>query len=518
MTSVLPPPPLLLLLLLLLLAVVARDGAGVNVVLLNVDDLGYGDLGCYGHPTIKTPHIDALAASGSRWTQFYSAADVCSPSRAALLTGRYAVRSGLAGLLWTGGVLTASASGGLPANETTLAALLQRHAGYRTFAVGKWHLGQLPAFMPRAHGFDGYYGIPFSNDMSPSAWAPERVTYGLCTALPLVSNETVVEQPANLATIAARYTDEALRFMGEAHAAAAPFFLYLAYNNVHTPNFCDAETCGESSRGAYGDSVVDVDKSVGRIVAFLRDNGDLLQDTIVYLTSDNGPWLPRGVDGGSAGLLREGKATTWEGGFRVPMIISWPGTVPAGRTISGVGTLLDVFTTTLAIAGVPLPTDRAIDGKDLRELLLNGDGDNGNVKAVSPWHNEAFFYYHGTPSPSDPVNQPGLWSARLGDYKLHWVTIDAGAVLPDFHDPPLLFNLEVDPSEKYALDTALPEYAAIVQAITEARIRHEASVIPVANQARDSDPDNCLCCDPDSQDKYPDMPKCTCNPEYWTLP
>jgi len=478
-----------------------------NIVVLFVDDLGYGDLSCYGHPTIMTPHIDALAQSGIRFTNWYSMSALCSPSRAALLTGRYPVRSGLAGPDWLGGVLTSSSPGGLPDNETTLATLL-REARYRTHVVGKWHLGQQIQYLPRKRGFDSYFGIPFSNDMGASAWDPANEIgkpLGDCPTLPLLANETIIEQPVNLATLNERYTDEAIRVISSDSNDRLPFFLYLAYNHVHTPLFCSKEICGTSPRGLYGDSVLEIDTSVGRIIQTLEEL-KLRENTLIFFTSDNGPWIFRKLDGGSAGLFRDGKASTWEGGFRVPGIISWPSRIPAGVVSPSIVTTMDIFATSLSIAGVSPPSDRIIDSKDLSNLLF------GKAKS-SPWDNEPFFFYRGTPG-ENPIDQPGIWAIRKGPFKLHWVTKDTFG-LTVFHNPPLLFNLDNDPSETYPLDTN--EYADVVAELIQAQKNHEKTVIPVPTQ-KGSDPSLCLCCDPNSQIKYPEYPQCTCNPEYWTIP
>jgi arylsulfatase A len=271
-----------------------------NVVILLADDLGYGDLGCYGHPTIRTPNLDRMAGEGMKLTQFYSAASVCTPSRVALLTGRLPVRSGLTSVLFP------FSRSGLPSSEITLAELLKSR-GYSTMCAGKWHLGHEPEFLPTRHGFDRFLGVPFSHDMTLSG-------NGQTLALPLMQDESVVEPRVDAATLTERYTREAVSFLQE-HGKAGPgrgtpFFLYVAYSSPHTPLAAGPDQKGRSARGPYGDSVEELDTSVGKILQTLRDNA-LDGNTLVVFTSDNGPWLLQGTDGGSAGLLREGKGSTW---------------------------------------------------------------------------------------------------------------------------------------------------------------------------------------------------------------
>jgi arylsulfatase A len=275
-----------------------------SIVILLADDLGYGDLGCFGHPTIRTPHLDRMAAEGVKFTQYYAWC-YCTPSRAALLLGRLPVRSGL------NRVLGARSTGGIPDGETTLGEALKAR-GYATMCIGKWHLGHHPRFLPTRHGFDHYFGIPYSNDM-------DRADQGE-PPIPLMRDETVIEQPAVQDTLTRRYTEEALKFIRD-HAALArqgqPFFLYLPYTFPHVPLHASPAFHGKSPRGLYGDVVEELDAGVGQVLQVLRQE-QLAGSTLVVFTSDNGPWLSQKLDAGSAGLLREGKITTWEGGVRVP--------------------------------------------------------------------------------------------------------------------------------------------------------------------------------------------------------
>jgi arylsulfatase A-like enzyme len=316
-----------------------------NFVLIYADDLGYGDLGCYGHPSIRTPNLDRMAAEGVKFTQWYAAAPLCTPSRAALQTGRYAVRSGLTRVLFP------DSTGGIPAQETTLAEVL-KDAGYRTAAIGKWHLGHLPQYLPTRHGFDSYFGIPYSNDMRPldGPGAPGAAKY---PPLPLMRDEKVIETEPDQALLTPRYTEEAVRriraFRGQ------PFFLYYARTFPHVPLYASPRFRGRSARGVYGGVVEGIDWSVGEILRTLAKTGQE-RNTLVVFTSDNGPWLQRGVYAGSAGLLREGKATTWEGGVRVPFLARQPGRVQPGRSSAQVGSMLDLLPTFAAMAGARLPS------------------------------------------------------------------------------------------------------------------------------------------------------------------
>jgi arylsulfatase A len=281
-----------------------------NFVVIFADDLGYGDLGCYGHPTIATPELDSLAAQGQRWTNFYAAASVCSPSRAALITGRLPIRSGICHDEHR--VLFPDSPGGIPAEEITMAEAL-KELGYVTACIGKWHLGHLTPHLPTNHGYDSYFGIPYSNDMdkvrnSPPGmqafWDPKPEYFNV----PLMRGEEIVERPADQYTITKRYTEEAVKFIKANRDK--PFYCYLAHNLPHVPLFASEDFQGRSMRGLYGDVVEEIDWGVGQIVQALRETG--IEDrTLVIFTSDNGPWLTYFQQCGSAGLLRGGKASTW---------------------------------------------------------------------------------------------------------------------------------------------------------------------------------------------------------------
>ncbi len=410
------------------------QSAQPNVVLLFADDLGYGDLGCQGHPTIRSPHLDRMAGEGIRLTSFY-AAIVCSPSRAALLTGRYPVRTGVFRVIGPDDKL------GLPASEFTLAEALKTR-GYRTWAVGKWHLGHDdPAFFPTACGFDGYLGLLYSNDMMPP-WVETK------RPLRLYRNTEPVDGPVDQATLTEAYTEEAIRFIRD--AKAGPFFLYLAYTFPHVPLAASPRVGGSSARGLYGDVVEAIDGSAGRILDVLKREG-LDENTLVIFTSDNGPWIdlpPRMVrtggvkpwDAGSAGLLRGWKGTTYEGGPRVPFIARWPGKIPPGRVSAGIATSMDLYTTFLKLAGARVPADRPVDGMDLFDFLAG--------KAESP--RREFLYFRGRSL--DAVRE-GKWKLRL--------TTHLRQEVPDWRPPDAeLFDLETDPSERFNLAGAHPELVA----------------------------------------------------------
>ncbi|MBN2506157.1 MAG: sulfatase [Verrucomicrobia bacterium] len=446
----------------------AASPARPNVVVILADDLGYGDLGCYGHPTIRTPHLDRMAAEGMRFTDFYSAAEVCTPSRAALLTGRYPVRSGMAHDRFR--VLRNRSTGHLPAGELTLAEALKTR-GYATGMVGKWHLGVWsinPAGHPRRHGFDTFLGLPHSNDMDPAAAAP-RGAPGRPDQdpawwnAPLYRNEDLVARPADQTQLTRRYTDEAVRFIRDHRQQ--PFFLYVAHTFPHVPLFASGAFRGTSRRGLYGDVVEELDWSVGQVLETLRREG-LAENTFVFFSSDNGPWLIMNQQGGSAGLLREGKGSTWEGGMRVPGIAWWPGHIPGGAVNTNLASLLDLFPTALTFAGGTPPPQRPLDGFDLSDTLLRG----------APGPRDTMFFYRGT----------RLFAARHGRWKLHlWTQKGYGQPQPDAHEPPLLFDVNADPGESFNLSARHPEAVADVLKQIE---KHRATLTTAPSQLESVEP------------------------------
>jgi arylsulfatase A-like enzyme len=327
-------------------------------------------------------------------------------------------------------VLFPDSNGGLPAEEITIAEILKEKK-YATACIGKWHLGHLPPYLPIKHGFDYYFGIPYSNDMDRigdydrEKFNEPKISYW---NVPLMINEKVVERPADQTTITKRYTEETIKFIKE--NKSVPFFIYLAHTMPHVPLFSSEKFVGKSQRGLYGDVVEEIDWGVGEIIRTLREE-NLAENTLVIFTSDNGPWLSYDEQGGSAGLLHGGKGMTWEGGMREPTIFWWPGTIKPSAIISEMGSTLDLLPTLANLAGATVPGDRVIDGFNLQPVLIGSENSPRDV----------MFYYRGTE----------LYALRKGAYKAHFIT--EWSFEDDnnrkVHDPPLLFNLEVDPSEKY---------------------------------------------------------------------
>lgn len=374
---------------------IALGDRAPNFILIFIDDQGYQDLGCYGSPNIQTPNLDRMAAEGLRFTDFYSLAPVCSASRAALMTGCYPLRVGITGVLFPRHRV------GLNPAETTMAEVLKGE-GYATACVGKWHLGHHPEFLPTNHGFDRYYGIPYSNDMDgvqgknrnlDRAWGENDVTPW---NVPLMRNEVIVERPAQQATITRRYTEEAIRFIEE--HAEAPFFLYLPHTMPHIPLFVSEAFYQEDPQKAYASTIAEIDWSVGQILKTVKRLG-LDEDTLVVYTSDNGPWLGMKHHGGSALPLRDGKFSTYEGGMRVPCLARWPGKIAPGQVTGEVAATFDLLPTFAHYAGATLSTDQVIDGNNIAGLLEG--------REESP--HEAFFYYRGN----------RLEAVRRGPWKLN---------------------------------------------------------------------------------------------------
>jgi arylsulfatase A len=400
-----------------------------NFILIFADDLGYGDLGCYGNPVIRTPALDRMAREGVRFTQFYSASPACTASRYGLLTGRAPARSGFS---W---VLYPKSKRGLHQDEFTLAELFQG-AGYRTAIVGKWHLGVGPRFWPAQHGFDEYFGLPYSNDMRPPKWP----------SLPLLENGKVVEMDPDQSQLTERYTQRALRFVRENQER--PFFLYLAHAMPHLPLYASEAFRGRSSRGHYGDVIEELDASCGRILAELRKL-ELERKTYVIFISDNGPWIIKGERGGARGPLRDGKGSTWEGGVRIPAICWGPGLVQSGVTERAVASTLDLLPSLAQLAGLRLPEGLRIDGED-RSSLLAG---KGSQKERGP------LFFHG------PRHR--LHALRVGPWKLHLHRSSQTRKRYFEEESPLLFHLERDPAERYPLQVAEPEVVQRLSAIAQ---------------------------------------------------
>lgn len=357
-----------------------------NIILINCDDLGYGDLGCYGSSLHSTPHIDRMAADGIRFTDFYMA-PVCTPSRGAMLTGCYPKRIGFADFDGIR-VLRPGQPVGLNPEEITIADVL-KSKGYATKLIGKWHCGDQPEFLPTRHGFDSFYGMPYSNDMGITNLNPEF------PPLPLMCDETVVQEQPDQTSITERYTEEAVCYIRKHHDK--PFFLYLAHMYVHTPLYTPQHFREFSRNGDYGAAVGCLDWSTGVIMRELRTLG-IDRNTLVIFTSDNGG---NARNGGSNAPLRGKKGTTWEGGIRVPCIMRWPNTIPSGTVSSEIATGMDFLTTLAQIVGFEMPEHRKIDGKDIGPIIKQ------EPSAKSQY--DAFFYYLGT----------SLEAVRSGKWKLH---------------------------------------------------------------------------------------------------
>jgi arylsulfatase A len=365
-----------------------------NIIIIFTDDQGYGDVGCFGAKGFATPNLDRLAHHGRRFTNFHVAQPVCSASRAALLTGNYSNRIGIHGALGP------SANHGIADGETTLAELLKQK-GYATGMAGKWHLGHHRRFLPIHHGFDEYLGLPYSNDMWP--FNPEAKP-GAYPPLPLIEGDRIVDSEVTAEDqghLTGMYTERAVSFI-KRHKDR-PFFFYLAHSMPHVPLYVSEGYRGKSSQGLYGDVIQEIDAGVGKIVDALAANG-LAQDTLVIFATDNGPWLSYGDHAGSAGVLREGKGTCWEGGVRVPCIMRWPGHIPANTTSDAMLMTIDVLPTIARLVGAELPK-HTIDGLNVWPLL------SGEPGATNP--HDAYVYYYEQNQLQAVVSGDGRWKLQL---------------------------------------------------------------------------------------------------------
>jgi arylsulfatase A-like enzyme len=416
-----------------------------NVVFILADDLGYADVGPFGAVGIETPSIDRLAREGMRLTSFY-AAPTCTPARAMLMTGSYGERVSVPGAFFP------FSSEGLHPDEITLAEVL-RDQGYATGMVGKWHLGHHPPFLPTAQGFEEYFGIPYSNDMGRM----NLIGQAIYPDLPLIEGQEVVEREPDQSELTLRYTERAVDFI--ARHAGEPFFLYVAHSMPHWPIAASAGFAGRSSRGVYGDVITEIDWSVGEILRALEASG-IDDRTLVWFASDNGPWLIFGNHAGTAGVLREGKGTTFEGGVRVPSIARWPGRIPSGSESSEPVGLIDVLPTVAILAGGEPPSDRAIDGRDIWPILSGAPG------ARSP-HDAWWFYREG-----------GLEALRSERWKLHVPHGYASVAEPGNDGAPgitgagqidlALYDLETDPAESSNVAAAHGDVVERLLALVEA--------------------------------------------------
>ncbi|XP_055520891.1 N-acetylgalactosamine-6-sulfatase [Leucoraja erinacea] len=459
----------------------ADGGTAPNLLLLLMDDMGWGDLGVFGEPSRETPNLDRMAAEGMLFTNFYAANPLCSPSRAALLTGRLPVRNGFytTNAHARNGYTPQEIVGGIPDSEILLPELL-RKAGYSSKIIGKWHLGQRAQFHPLRHGFDEWFGAPnchfgpYNNRDRPN--------------IPVYNNSEMVgryyeEFPINVKTgesnLTQIYLQEGLEFIRRQAAERRSFLLYWAVDGTHAPVYASKAYLGTSRRGLYGDAVREMDESVGTILRELQKQG-IANNTLVFFTSDNGAALNSAPkQGGSNGPFLCGKETTFEGGMREPAIAWWPGHIPAGQVSEQLGTLMDLFTTSLALAGLQPPTDRQLDGIDLSPVILQN-------KLID----RPVFYYRGNE----------LMAVRAGLYKAHYWTWSnsweelarndfcpgqnvTGVTTHDQHDhsiQPMLFHLGRDPGEEvpHQVGFASREYAVAAQTFSAVVQRHRASLVP----------------------------------------
>ena len=415
-----------------------------NVVIIFCDDLGYADIAPFGGRT-STPNLSRFAREGMRFTDFYAGQAVCSASRAALLTGCYPNRVGIQG------ALPPRAKTGLNSNEITLAEILKAR-GYATAIYGKWHLGDAPQFLPTRHGFDEWFGLPYSNDMWPLH--PQNPT--LYPPLPLYENEKIIETMPDQRQLTTWYTERAVQFIER--NKEKPFFLYVPHNMPHVPLYVSSKFNGASGRGLYADVVQEIDWSVGEILAALKRNG-LDDNTLVVFTSDNGPWLLFGSHAGDARPLREGKATTFDGGVREPCLMRWPGKIPANTVCCELTMTMDLLPTIAKLAGTNAPTDRTIDGRDIWPLMTAQPG------AKTP--HDAYYYYWAQ----------ALEAVRSGPWKLHFphdyahLAVASGGGWPGKYTRPkigtALYNLEKDIGEQHDVSARHPEVVARLQALAE---------------------------------------------------
>ena len=429
-----------------------------NIILIFCDDLGYGDLSCYGATQYKTPNLDRMAAQGVRFTNFVSAQAVCSASRAGILTGCYPNRVGISGALMP------DAKIGLNPSEETIPEILKKR-NYKTSAIGKWHLGHLSEFLPLQQGFDEYLGLPYSNDMWPVNFdgkpAAENTNKARYPVLPLIEGNRKIreiktlEDQSELTTI---YTDRTVRFIAE--NKKNPFFIYMAHSMPHIPLAVSGKFKGKSEQGMYGDVIMEIDWSVGEIMKALEKNG-LDKNTLVIFTSDNGPWLNFGNHAGSNGGLREGKGASFEGGQRVPCLMKWPGNIQEGTICNKLASTIDILPTLAAITKAPLP-EKKIDGVNILSLLL-GD-ENANPR-------ESFLYYY---------RKNSLEAVRKGDWKLvfahpgrTYIGFKPGAdgfpggTNENFAHEEGLYDLRRDPGERFDVKEFYPEMVAELKKLAD---------------------------------------------------
>ncbi len=406
-----------------------------NFIIIFTDDQGYNDLGCFGSQTIKTPNLDQMAKEGRKLTSFYVASPVCTPSRAALLTGCYPKRVGLAK-----GVIFPGDDHGLHTDEVTIADMLKK-SGYATACIGKWHLGHRKPFLPTSQGFDSYYGIPYSNDMNhpnngerkgiprrDESWKDQESAWKTWKT-PLMQGDEIIELPVNQRTITRRYTDKAIEFITA--NKEKPFFLYLPHSMPHVPLFVPEDVLDKNPANAYTNTIEHIDAECGRLLRAVRELG-LSRQTYIIFTTDNGPWLPYKNHGGSALPLRDGKMSTYEGGQRVPTIMWGPGRIPAGTQTDEIAATIDLLPTIAKLAGAILETRGPIDGLDISDLI--------HGKAPSP---RSEFLYYNKSGGLDGLRQ-GEWKLRVSQNRNKKKTVE-------------LYNLIEDIGEKTNLAQSHPD-------------------------------------------------------------
>ncbi|MDP3069333.1 MAG: sulfatase [Opitutaceae bacterium] len=448
-------PARLSLFLLLALPLFSATPRPPNIVVIFTDDQGYGDVGVFGAKGYTTPHLDSLARDGVKFTNFHVAQAVCSASRAALLTGCYPNRIGIHGALGPG------ATHGLNTAETTLAEMLKAR-GYATGMAGKWHLGSREPFLPNRHGFDESFGLPYSNDMWPHHPEAKAGTY---PKLPLLEDGKVIDDevtPEDQTQLTTRFTERAVAFIER--NKAQPFFFYLAHPMPHVPLYVSDKFKGKSQQGLYGDVIMEIDWSVGEVLRTLEKHG-LAQDTLVIFTSDNGPWLSYGNHAGSAGPLREGKGTAWEGGTRVPCLMRWPGRLPAGIVSDDFVMTIDLLPTLARLTGAKLP-ELPIDGLDVWPLLSRQPGAKNPHAGYGMWYAQNEL--------QAVVSGDGRWKLVLPHrYRSLGGKPGGRDGLPVKYEnrtleAPLLYDLQADLGEQRDVAAAHPAVVQRLQAFAEA--------------------------------------------------
>ncbi len=419
-----------------------------NIVVIFCDDMGYGDIGCFGAKGWNTPNIDSIAQKGVKLTDFYVAQPVCSASRCALLTGCYPNRLGISGALFP------ASNVGLHPDETTLAEIC-KSVGYQTAMYGKWHLGYQKEFLPANQGFDDYLGYPYSNDMWPSGPVRFMKQY---PHLPLIEDDEIVAQVRDQTYMTTWLTERAVRFIGESTKKESPFFLYLAHPQPHVPLYVSPKHKGSSEQGMYGDVIQEIDWSTGEVLAAL-DKAGVTEDTLVVFTSDNGPWMVYGNHAGGVGPLRGAKGTCWDGGVRVPCVMQWPAKLKAGSVVKTPLMTIDLLPTITKLIGAKLP-ERKIDGKDAWKVIASEQSE--------PVQEAYFFWY----------KKNDLEAMRMGQWKLQFphkyrdASLAPGKDgLPGKHGSGKtgleLYDLEADPGESKDLAAEHPEVVAKMKAFAD---------------------------------------------------